>query len=86
MEAQGIALQEGGRSPYGPDLGIWYPVNCTFDGPVVRERLQIPESVTYEEYDGRVAGSDATWFCKQCGRAIMGMIPRYAPSGTPRVK
>lgn len=85
LESRGIPLGEGGRSPYGADLGVWYPVDCVFDGPALRARLGIPESVTYEEYDGRHAGSDATWFCAQCKRAIMGAHPRYASSSTPRL-
>jgi hypothetical protein len=84
LEAQGIALGEGGRSPYA-DSGVWFPVDCVFDALALRARLQLPEFVTYEEYDGRVAGSDATWYCTQCSRAIMGIFPRYAQSSTPRV-
>jgi hypothetical protein len=84
LEARGVALGEGGRSPYSDD-GVWFPVECTFDGPTLRARLQLPEAITYEEYDGRVAGSDATWYCWQCKRAIMGMLLKYAPPSTPRI-
>jgi hypothetical protein len=84
LEASGVALGEGGRSPYSDD-GVWFPVECTFDGPTLRARLQLPEAITYEEYDGRVAGSDATWYCWQCKRAIMGMLLKYAPPSTPRI-
>lgn len=84
LAARGIPLGEGGRSPYS-DEGVWFPVDCTFDGPALRVRLQLPDFITYEEYDGRVAGSDATWYCWQCKCAIMGMHPRYAQSSTPRL-
>jgi hypothetical protein len=73
LEAQGIELGEGGKGPYD-EGGVWFEVNCVFDGPALRARLPLPELVTYEEYDGRAAGSDATWYCTQCRRAIMGFI------------
>jgi hypothetical protein len=85
LESRGVPLGPGGDSPYGPDWGIWFPVDCTFDAPSLRERLKIPECVDYTEYDGRVAGSDATWYCKECKRAIMGGHPRYAYPTTPRI-
>jgi len=85
LEKRGISLGAGGDSPYGPDWGVWFPVDCMFDEPSLRARLKIGATVQYEEYDGRVAGSDATWYCKECKRAIMGMHPRYAPANTPRV-
>jgi hypothetical protein len=83
LESLGIALSVI-TAPYNV-AGIWYEVGCTFDGPALRARLAIPESVTFEEYDGRVAGSDATWGCMACGRFIMGYHPRYAAPSTPRV-
>ena len=85
LEARGVPLGPGGDSPYGPEWGVWFPVNCMFDEPSLRERLHIPECVAYTEYDGRVAGSDATWYCNECKRAIMGGHPRYAQVGTPRI-
>lgn len=81
LEARGVTIGEGSRSPYG-DLGIWYPVDCTFDEAALRTRLHIGPAVSYEEYDGRVAGSDATWFCSACQRALMGIHPRYANART----
>jgi hypothetical protein len=84
LEARGIKLGPGEKSPYA-DLGIWFTVDCTFDEPSLRARLNIPQSITYEEYDGRVAGSDATWLCRACLRAIWGIHPRYAKMSTPRV-
>lgn len=86
LESRGILLGEGGRSPYGADLGLWFPVDCLFDEAPLRARLGITDPpVTFEEYDGRAAGSDATWYCKECKRAIMGGIARYAAPGTPHV-
>ena len=83
--ARGVAVGDGGESPYGPDWGLWSAVSCTFDEPALRARLQIPDCVEYTEYDGRVAGSDATFYCKECKRAIMGLHPRYASTSTPRI-
>ena len=85
IEARGVAIGEGGQSPYS-DSGLWHPVECTFDGPALRARLRLPEAITFEEYDGRVAGSDATWYCWKCSRAIMGLHPRYAKPSTPRIE
>jgi hypothetical protein len=85
LALRGVALGEGGESPYS-DSGVWFPVNCIFDGAALRTRLNLPDFITYEEYDGRVAGSDATWYCQKCSKAIMGMHPRYAKDSTPRVK
>ncbi len=86
IESRGVEIGAGGDSPYGSDLGVWFPVSCTFDELSIRTRLNIGPDISFEEYDGRVAGSDATWYCKQCKRALMGLHPRYAPAGTPRIK
>lgn len=80
-----IPLGEGGKSPYGEEWGVWFPCDCVFDEPSLRQRLTIPECVEYTEYDGRAAGSDATFYCKLCKRAIMGSHPRYAGVGTSRL-
>src|SRR5262245_1533116 len=85
LEAHGISLGDGMPSPYGADLGTWYWCDVLFDAASVRTRLQIPPFVPFEEYDGRVAGSDATFYCPQCKRAIMGVHPHYAKPTTPRL-
>jgi hypothetical protein len=84
LDASGLPLNDGATSPYGPDWGIWFYCDCVFDAEPLRSRLSIPDCVTYEEYDGRVAGSDATFYCTECKRAIMGRHPRYAAADTPR--
>jgi hypothetical protein len=78
IEANGVSLGEGRPSPYGPEWGIWFWCDVLFDAGALRTRLNMPEFVTYEEYDGRVAGSDATFYCRACKRAIMGIHPNYA--------
>ena len=80
-----IPLAEGVTSPYGPQWGLWSACDCVFDEPVLRLRLGLPACVSYKEYDGRVAGSDATFYCTECRRAIMGRHPRYAGPATPRL-
>ena len=81
----GVAIGGGMPSPYSGAGGTWYPVSCTFDGPSLRERLNIPAFVQFAEYDGRVAGSDASFYCTQCKCAIMGLHPNYAKADTPRI-
>ncbi len=72
------------ESPYSDDYR-WYGCNCTFDEPALRKRLGLGASIDYDEYDGRVAGSDATWGCKKCKVAVMGLHPRYAPKKTKKL-
>ena len=84
--ANGIPLGEGMPSPYGPQWGTWFWCNVLFQEPELRRRLGLSDFITYEEYDGRVAGSDATFYCPQCKRAIMGVHPNYATPATPRLR
>ena len=86
LEARGIALGAGATSPYGPDWGIWFEVNCTFDERSLRARLAITNPpVSFTEYDGHMGGTEASWYCRTCKRAIMGSIARYTGPGCPRV-
>jgi len=80
-----VRLGEPVPSPYGPDWGLWTPADCTFDATPLRARLGLPDFIRFEEYDGRVAGSDATFYCPECRRALMGLHPRYAGRGVPRI-
>ena len=72
-------------SPYSENRLTWFMCDATFDEPSLRTRLRLPEFVTYREYDGRVAGSDATFACSRCDQVILGYHPLYAPRDTPRV-
>ena len=72
-------------SPYGPDWGLWSEVDCVFEAASLRVRLGLPDFIKFEEYNGRVAGSDATFYCPQCKRAIMGRHHRYAGPKTARL-
>ena len=83
LAAAGIELVRAG-SPYGDD-NTWWSCACVFDEKRLRERLSIDASVTYYEYDGRAAGSDATFTCKDHKMVIMGLHPSYAPKDTRRL-
>jgi len=72
-------------SPYSENRTTWFMCDATFDEPALRKRLLLPEFVTYAEYDGRVAGSDATFACARCDHAILGCHPLYAPKDARRV-
>jgi hypothetical protein len=85
LERNGISLGEAMGSPYGPEWGLWSPVDCLFEAGSLRTRLGLPDFILFEEYDGRVAGSDATFYCPKCKRAIMGRHPHYAGPTTPRL-
>ena len=85
LERKGIPLGEPMTSPYGPEWGLWSPVDCLFEAALLRTRLALPDFILFEEYDGRVAGSDATFYCPKCKRAIMGRHPHYAGPTTPRL-
>lgn len=78
LAAKNIPLGEPATSPYGAMWGKWCECNCVFDAEALRKRLGLADCVEYTEYDGRVAGSDATFYCKECKRAIMGCHPAYA--------
>jgi hypothetical protein len=78
IERKGGTLGEPMPSPYGPDWGLWAEVDCVFEAGPLRARLGLPDFIKFEEYDGRVAGSDATFYCPMCKRAIMGRHRRYA--------
>ncbi len=85
LERKGIALGEPMTSPYGAEWGLWSPCDCVFEAALLRSRLALPDFILFEEYDGRVAGSDATFYCPKCKRAIMGRHPNYAGPTTPRL-
>ena len=85
LERRGVRIGEPIPSPYGPEWGLWSEVDCTFDVASLRARLGLPDFIRFEEYDGRVAGSDATFYCPRCHRALMGRHPTYAGPTTPRL-
>ena len=49
LERSGVALREAMTSPYGPEWGLWSPVDCVFEAASLRARLGLPEFITFEE-------------------------------------
>jgi hypothetical protein len=84
LAAAHIAV-EPTESPYGGD-GTWWKCSCTFDEPALRARLSLDPCVTYDEYDGRTAGADATFSCMQDHTVFIGPHPSWVAAGTPRLK
>lgn len=76
---------EATESPYGGD-DTWWRCACTFDERSLRKRLRLDPCVTYDEYDGHAAGSDATFLCGQDRVVFLGLHPRWAAKETPRLK
>ncbi len=73
------------ESPYDTKDYRWFDCDCTFDATALRARLHLDACVVYDEYDGRVAGSEATFTCQTCLCVIMGPHPSYASKKTPRL-
>jgi hypothetical protein len=72
-------------SPSANDRMTWFMCEATFDELSLRSRLNLPDFLGYTEYDGRVAGADATFACARCNHAILGYHPLCAPRGALRV-
>ena len=85
LDRAGAVLGAPMPSPYGSEWGLWSEVDCVFEADSLRARLGLPDFIKFEEYDGRVAGSDATFYCPRCKRAIMGRHRRYAGPRTLRL-
>ena len=84
IEAAGLTLTRT-DSPYGGDA-IWWSAPCTFVESALRKRLGLAPSLSYVEYNGMSAGSDATWSCKEHDIVIIGPHPSFAAKGTPRLR
>jgi len=57
--------------------GEWVYFDCYFDENRIRERLNLPESVRYYEYDGRVSGQESGFIDEQTNDAVLGNHPLY---------
>jgi len=84
LAEQGIDLGAM-ESPYATTEYRWFGCGCTFDAAALRERLELHPCVSYYEYDGRAAGTDATFTCAECRCVILGLHPSFAAPGTPRL-
>jgi len=81
--ARGVNV-EPTTSPYGDDF-TWWRCDCTFNAVALRARLHLAECVSYVEYNGMSAGSDATWTCKEHREVLLGPHSSFAPKGTPQI-
>ena len=79
----GLTLGRGRPCPHDPDWGLWFNAGALFNVPSLRRRLD--PCVRYEEYESVLAGSDTTFYCTQCKRAIVGLHPRWAAPDTPHI-
>ncbi len=85
LSAAGVAVGPGQPCPHDADWGTWHRADALFDVGRLRRRLLLDPCVTYEEYEGVLAGSDVTFYCTRCKRAIVGLHPRCVSPGTPRI-
>ena len=70
----GIATQAEGCSWWGPSKGNWVFFNAFLDGDALRRHYRLPDFVTYNAYDGKVAGEEAGFECLRCESAIKGVL------------
>jgi hypothetical protein len=80
LQSRGISAHRYERSWWNPTApsGEWFFFDCYLDPESLRKRLGLPPFVEYSEYDGRVAGQEAGFFCCRCNSAIMGHHLYYA--------
>jgi len=85
LRAQGFLLEwEGkswwrGRYDTSPGGG-WLYFRCFLDREALSARLGLGPPVTYDEYDGRVAGHEAGFYCTACDSAVVGVHRNYRGS------
>jgi len=85
LEAAAVEVGPGRPCPHDADWGTWFAVDALFDVSRLERRLSLAPCVGYEEYEGLLCASDATFYCDECMVAIVGLHPRAAPPGTPRI-
>ena len=57
--------------------GEWVYFDCYFDENKIREKLDLPSTVKYYEYDGRVSGQESGFIDEQTNDAVLGNHPLY---------
>lgn len=80
LQALGIGVQWRGKSWWNPGAssGEWVYYDCYLDRVALRNRLGLPGFVEDSEYDGRHAGQESGFICRQCNSAVMGNHSHYA--------
>jgi hypothetical protein len=67
-----------GKNPYDQTKeGEWVYFDCYFDENKIREKFNLPDTVTYYEYDGRASGQESGFFDEQTNEAVLGNHPLY---------
>lgn len=84
LSAAGVPVGPGRPCPHDADWGVWHLADALLDARLLR-RLGLDPCVTYEEYEGVLAGSDVLFYCTHCKQAIVGLHPRSASPGTKRI-
>jgi hypothetical protein len=57
--------------------------NCVLNQKLITSAFQLPVFVEWYEYDGRVAGHEAGFHCKQCNSQLVGGVPAYGGKWWP---
>ena len=57
--------------------GEWVYFDCYFDEQKIRQRFNLPKTVKYYEYDGRVAGQESGFIDELTNDAVLGNHPLY---------
>ena len=88
LRAAGIPAVLDGKSWYrskydtSPGWG-WVYFKCLLDRRALEKRFDLGKPVHYQEYDGRVAGCEAGFYCQQHDSAVVAVHRNYA-SGLPK--
>lgn len=57
--------------------GEWVYFDCFFDEQKIRERFNLPQTIKYYEYDGKVAGQESGFVDELTNDAVFGNHPLY---------
>jgi len=57
---------------------------CVLNRALLEKRFQLPAFVGWYEYDGRVAGHEAGFHCKECNSLLVGGMATYGGEWWPK--
>ena len=57
--------------------------DCVLDQKAIEKEFELAPFVEWYEYDGRVAGSEAGYECKQCSSLLVGKLALYGGEQWP---
>jgi hypothetical protein len=79
LRASGVAIElETKDWSKGDAAGFWLYFRARIDPDATRRQFHLPEGIEYDEWDGRVAGSEAGFHCTSCNSGVMGVHPAAA--------